>query len=258
MRRSRRSFGAVYAIVSALVILLAVFGGVTVFFRLEQYEIVGTTRYSRTDIINATGLSKGDNLYFFNKFSVQEDFCRELPYVGSVRLTRRLPKTLVITLSETEAAAAIADGGAYVLIDPEGKVLERSAAPGDAAVVTGVTVTEAIPGEPVRYEISRQEDTLREIFRVLREHGLLHSVDSITLSGAYDVTATYMGKVEIRLGLAGTRTDRKIRALGKILDELPEDSAGVLDMTGEDYRFLPAAAAPSPTPTVSPEPTPEG
>ena len=44
VRRSRRSFGAVYAIVSALVILLAVFGGVTVFFRLEQYEIVGTTR----------------------------------------------------------------------------------------------------------------------------------------------------------------------------------------------------------------------
>lgn len=254
--RSRRGFGFVYAVVSTLAVIGVVLAGLTVFFRLENYEIIGATRYGRTDIIVATGLEKGDNLYFFNKFSIQRDMLSKLPYIGEIRLTRRLPKTLVITIRETDAAVAVEDGESYVLVDAAGKVLECTSEPGTAAVVSGVELTDIRPGERITTVLSRQEKTLTEILSVLASNGLLSRVSAISLDGAYSVTLTYMEKIEVRLGFDDGRTERKIRALGEVLAELPGDTAGVLDMTGEDYRFVPSRPEVSPTPTPSPE-TPE-
>ena len=249
----RRGFGFVYAVVSTLAVVGVVLAGVTVFFRLESYEITGLTRYGRTDIIVATGLEKGDNLYFFNKFSVQKDMLSSLPYIGEVRLTRKLPKTLVITVKETDAAVAIEDGGNYVLVDATGKVLERASEPGSAAVVTGVELTEVRLGGHMKTVLPRQEKTLTELLSVLASHGLLDRVSAVALEGAYSVTLTYMEKIEVRLGFDNGKTERKIRALGEVLAKLPGDTAGVLDMTGEDYRFVPSRPEVSPTPTPVPE-----
>lgn len=249
----RRGFGFVYAVVSTLAVIGVALAGITVFFRLENYEIVGSTRYGRTDIIVATGLEKGDNLYFFNKFSVQKDMLSKLPYIGEIRLTRKLPKTLVITIKETGAAVAIQDGGGYVLVDAAGKVLERTAEPGSAAVVTGVELADVRPGDPMTTVLPRQGKTLSELLSVLASHGLIERVSAVTMEGAYSVTLTYMEKIEVRLGMDNGKTERKIRALGEVLANLPGDTAGVLDMTGEDYRFVPSRPEPSPTPTVLPE-----
>lgn len=249
----RRGFGFVYAVVSTLAVIGFVLAGITVFFRLENYEITGSTRYGRTDIIVATGLEKGDNLYFFNKFSIQEEMLSKLPYIGEVRLTRKLPKTLVITIRETDAAAAVKDGGSYILVDAEGKVLERTSEPGSAAVVTGVELTDIRLGGQVKTVLPRQEKTLTELLSVLASHGLIDRVSSVALEGAYSVTLTYMEKIEVRLGFDDGKTERKIRALGEVLAALPGDTAGVLDMTGEDYRFVPSRPETSPTPTPAPE-----
>lgn len=252
---NRRGFGFVYAVISTIAVIAVFVAGITVFFRLESYEIVGETRYGRTDIIVATGLEKGKNLYFFNKFTIQDKMKTLLPYIGEVRLTRKLPKTLVITLQETEAAAAIRDGGNYVLVDAEGKVLERSSEPGAAAVVTGVELSEVRIGDNMKTVLRRQAETLTELLSVLSSHGLLGRVSAVTMEDAYSIELTYMEKIDVRLGFDDGKMERKIRALGEVLSELPGDTAGVLDMSGEDYRFVPSRPETSPTPTPT---EPEG
>jgi hypothetical protein len=254
-QRRRRDFGIGYGVICTLVVIALLIAAVAVFFRLASFEIVGETAYSRAEIINASGLSVGDNLYFFNKFAVQEKMCETLPYLGRVRITRSLPKTLVITVEETSAVAAVETDAEWVLINAEGKALERVDSPEDLCQINGIRLATGEPGRIIKTDPASAADTLIAILSVLHENGNLHSFTSFTVDGAFSVKAVYADRIRVDLGLVSDNVYRKALALAKILERLDDDVAGTLDMTGSEYRFIPDTQ-PAATPTPEPEEAP--
>jgi hypothetical protein len=65
----------------------------------------------------------GDNLIFLSKSRINKLVTEKLPYVGSVKLKRRLPAHLEIQITKTDAVFGIAQDGFYTLLDRNGKVL---------------------------------------------------------------------------------------------------------------------------------------
>ena len=141
-RRRRRGRGggrflSLYLVLAVVVIAVVIVSGCIVFFKVNQFEVEGNQRYSTEEIAKASGVSKGDNLFLVNKTETARKLLDELAYVRSVNIKRKLPDTLVITVAETDAAAAIQSGKEWWLVNEEGKVLELRVAEGDMGKVIG-------------------------------------------------------------------------------------------------------------------------
>ena len=68
-RRRRGNFGFLYKLLSVLVICAAVVMALTLFFRVDTIEVTGTERYTEKDVIEASGIQLGDNLFLLNAAS---------------------------------------------------------------------------------------------------------------------------------------------------------------------------------------------
>ena len=82
----------------------------------------------------ASGVSEGDNLFLLNKYDAAARITEALPYVESVRLSRKLPGTLRIDIVECSDPAGIQQDGHCWLISPEGKLVDSPPRPQTAAL----------------------------------------------------------------------------------------------------------------------------
>ena len=106
-RRGRSRFGFLLKVLCVLTVLVALTVGATVFFRVEQVVVSGNSRYTQEDVVAATGIQLGDNLYRMNKFQINQEVRQALPYVNELNIVRKLPNTILITVTEWDAVAQI-------------------------------------------------------------------------------------------------------------------------------------------------------
>lgn len=203
-RRSRGRFPGLYKAVSAVLILAAVMVACAVFFRVETIEVVGNAHYTAQEIIDVTGVETGDNLFTLDRARLAREIQSRLPYVQTVSIRRALPDSLVISVTEGEAVAAISHAGRWWLLDSTGKLLEETSNPGGHAAITGISPLAPAPGtslataEEQRPRLKR----LRELLEALEENQLLDKLDSVDLSEDYCVTFCYDGRFDVEMSTA--------------------------------------------------------
>ena len=135
-KRGKGRLGPLFKLLCAGAVAVALTMGATVFFQVETVAVTCNSRYSQEEIIKATGIQTGDNLFRMNKYQIAHQVLQGLPYVEELTIRRALPSTIVITVKEWDAVA-------------------RVEAPGTSAVVQ--TVPQA-PAEPVQPDSSQAGD----------------------------------------------------------------------------------------------------
>lgn len=123
-RRARRRFRLF--LVFLLVLITAIVLCLTVFFKIADIRVEGHSQYTDAQIIAASGVSKGDNLFLSRTSKVRENLNRALPYTDEVTLERKLPDTLVIHVNDSRITTAIQDGSSYVLLNSSDVVMKVS------------------------------------------------------------------------------------------------------------------------------------
>ena len=78
-RRNRARFGPLFKLLCLLAVGVALTVGATVFFRVEAVTISGNLRYSQEEILAASGIKMGDNLYGLNKVKIDRNIRTSLP-----------------------------------------------------------------------------------------------------------------------------------------------------------------------------------
>ncbi|MCD8143136.1 MAG: FtsQ-type POTRA domain-containing protein [Clostridiales bacterium] len=124
-RKNGGNLNGLYLVISVVLILAVILGGSIVFFKINAIQVEGNVHYTEEEIVDASGVNLGDNLLLTRDTTVVARLLTQLPYVSSVTLSHKLPDTLVITVAESDAQAAIYDGsGSWWLMDSSGKLLE--------------------------------------------------------------------------------------------------------------------------------------
>lgn len=240
-KRGRRRFGLLFKLLCGAALVAAATLGATVFFQVETIAVVGNSRYTAQEVIDASGVQIGDNLFQMNKNQISQRILQQLPYVGEVSPQRGLPSTLTIQVTEISAAARVEvyqeaslqaettdeSGGAEEdssgqtdgaegeeeepqtladqpwLISTSGKLLEVAPEGSGALSVTGLTVLAPQSGTmlAVPQEQQYRLDTLKELLSALEEMGQLDQVSSIDLTHSTWVGMRYRGTFDARLPL---------------------------------------------------------
>ena len=106
-RRGKSRLGKLIQLLFVLALLAAVTVGATVFFQVEQVVVTGNSRYTQEEIVAATGIRPGDNLFRMNKFAIQDQVLEEMPYLEDILIRRKLPSTITVAVREWDAVAQI-------------------------------------------------------------------------------------------------------------------------------------------------------
>ena len=125
-RRRRGDLSFLYKLVTFFVICGAIVAALAVFFKVDTIEVTGNSRYSAQEVLDSAGLSVGDNMFLLNKYDAAAKITKELPYVSAVRISRRLPDTLVLEVEEIQQPAALETADGVWLVSAGGKVLEQT------------------------------------------------------------------------------------------------------------------------------------
>lgn len=172
-RKERRA-----RLTKTIAVLLSLVCGVlalAAFFRVEQLEIMGLTRYDTQDVLNTFGIKQGDNLFFCDSLRGQKRLLAQYPYFESVSVERDLPSRMVVTVKEAQPIAAVnSTQGGWFVLDKDCRVLERTDQEGakDAAEVLGLRTPGAEPGQTLPAEDPDVLEALKTLANGLDKVGL--------------------------------------------------------------------------------------
>lgn len=117
---------------AAAVACIALIGGgvwlcFNMLFKIEQFELQGESRYNVEQIAAAFGHDVGDNMYGYVKSSAEDRIMRQLPYIETITVRRRLPGTVIFQVTPAEEAYTLEYGGVFAVLSPARKVLRLTA-----------------------------------------------------------------------------------------------------------------------------------
>ena len=234
---------------AVLLYLLSAF----VFFKVENIDVTFTGitdengealldsgYYSSEEIVRVSGVNIGDSLVLVSKYDVEESIEKLLPYIGNVKVQRKYPSTLRLTVEDTSAVYALDAGGGYTLLNEDFKVLETvEKIPFGSAKVVGIPVATAEIGTVIKFSDESHKSRINTIAEAFSESGI-PNVTKIDLSNIANIKVTVDGRFTLVLGTL-TQLDKKLSTAIKTIEAETADNPDariIIDLTDPDRSYV--------------------
>ncbi len=231
---------------TVVAVVLAVFMGISVFFRVEKVMVVGANTLSADRIYEASGIAPGDSLLFFGESAAAGKILAAEPYVKLVTFDIKLPGTVTIIIEEIPVVYAVkAYEGKWWLMSSDGKLTEQIdlAQANQYTRIQGVEIIDPVVGQQaVAYEVPRApgstepvtvlaSDRLEAalaITRQLEANQILGKVATMDVSDPYQLSLWYGSRFQVKLG-DSSRLEYKLAAVKQAVVQLENQPNGLID-----------------------------
>lgn len=250
--RRRRTIGRVLLACVVLLVVILILSR-TVLFKIKTIDVTNPedANYTVEQIVAQCGAYTTENLFRCDLDKIERNIEQNLPYIGHATVERDFPSSLRVTVEPTKAAAAMAFGTGYLLIDADGKMLENTdTAPDDVPVLRcntefemnlgqfiGVSVSGKKPDDKTR-AAAEMLQLFKKIYVTLQETG----VQDITLIDIRDtraITLMYQNRLTLHLG-SEDLLETKLHTAAKTIaaeDDGSRTRTGAIDLTTVPYAF---------------------
>lgn len=243
-KRRKKSGGFILSLLTFCVVVGAIIASVTVFLKVAEVQVTGTTRYSAADIVESSGIEVGDNMFMVNKFEVAEKILNEYPYIEQIKIRRKLPDTFTFEITERVASAYIESDGNRWLIDNNTYILEMLEPEEQVNVpkITGGEVLTPSAGSALILKSEEQLPVLKEVLTTLRYTGMSENITRVEIDKLYDINLVYGERFLVVLGDAASLS-KKIEMLRAVTGELADYDKGTINVSAvKEARFKPNAS----------------
>ncbi len=242
-RKGRKKRGGrIFSFLLVLIIIGVIVASVTMFFKTSEIIVTGAQKYTIEEIVQASGLSVGDNLFAVNKFEVERRIKEAYPYVGNVEIRRRLPDAFLLNVIERVPVAYLDVGEQRWLLDKQAYLLEPISIAETVPYLKVVSESEATePQSGARLVLAEEgaANALETVMTALSDVGLIADVGQVDVTKLYQLSFIYKNRLLVQLGNV-EKMDRKVGLFQTILNELEETDRGILNVSEPpEGRFQP-------------------
>lgn len=243
-RRLKNNVRRALIAISLFVVLISV--GVvlslTVFFKITAIEVIGSGVYSSEQVIDNCNINYGDNLFLIKTSASKEKLVKTLPYIYDVKITRKIPSTVVFEITDAKVEYYIQnEDETAILLDDNFKVLESNAQQGNesAVKITDSVITAAENGETIVFENEAVSECLTTISNAVKSTGMEEatSISSIDANNNYIV---YEGRIVFALGSCDNIENKIYKGLAACekLNESAPKASGTLDLSNDKQIYF--------------------
>ena len=226
-----RTFG--YILLSIVLCFIFIAVCMAIFLKIESIEVRGINRYTKEQIVEASGISVGQNLYAINKKTASSYITTEYPYINSVVIRRNLPSTLVFKISEEEPKYYTEICGEYFVLSETLRVLERTfekpsteEKPLILLLMSGVR--SVVVGEEIEFDKELTFEYINNFIQSINTYESAKDITEIDLSKKYNIYVGYQNRFRIYLG-DSTDTEMKLKFAKLMIDTFDEKKTGTVD-----------------------------
>ena len=231
-KRARRT--ALYIAIFVAVALIFIGVCFAVFLRIKTVNVTGSEHCPAESILELFPAAVGDNIYSFTASEAEDAIVRALPYIASVKVTRKLPTVVNIEIKEEQAVFATPLAGDVYLIAADLKVLERVSA--DSEKCEGLitlslnSIRRCVVGEILEFVDKRTFDAVSGLYADLSDNYIEKKITSLDVRSRFDISFRYEDRFDVYFGDMDN-SDIKVRFLVEIIDQLYPDSRGRIDVS---------------------------
>lgn len=214
-------------------------------FNIQKIEVTGNDRISDETVISLSGLELYKNIFTFNKLSVVEKI-KENAYIKSVKISRKLPDTVKITVQEKIPRYIIQIADSYAYINNQGYILEISTEKENMPILLGLStdLSNIKVGERINVEDLKKMDMVIKICEIAKSNDLKDLITKIDISD--DKNYTIILEKEGKTVYLGDCSDLNTRML--YLKSVLEASSGKsgeiflnVDLNSDNVYFRPSS-----------------
>ena len=243
-----------WKLISMAAVVVAVFLGLSVFFRVDTITVAGADKYTPWMIRQASGVETGDALLSISEARVASRIISDLPYIDEVKVSRKLPGTVEIQVTELQVTYSIEDeNGGWWLISSSGRAIEAvnlEKAMGYTRVEglairtpTAGEQVQALPGKIIdpgegtavemdQTDADQQLAALIAIMTGLERSRIIGEITVIDVTTITDLRLEYPQLLTVRLG-DDQQLEYKISYLAAAVEKLEASQSGELDLSLE-------------------------
>ena len=226
----------------AVAIVAAIFV-MSVFFRVSDIQVKGNVHYTPEEIIRASAIEEGDNLFFFDRIATISRALSKLPYIEDISVERRLPNKVIITVEESSALAYLELGDEQWTLDHRCKVLGKAAEgeTGTLIPVVGIRPGTLMIGEQMETEDQDKDEVeyLAAVLDQIEARGLTEHITQIDFSDPQSPEFRYEDRYTVVLG-PESGLEHKFGMFVTVLEKLKAGDVGVIDISdGTTAHFSP-------------------
>ncbi len=232
-RKKRKGNAMLAPLMFVVVVVLLVFG-LGLLFRVQTIEVSGASHYTAQEIIEASGVEQGDNLFFINRFSAASSILSKLPFVDNASMEREMPSTVTIKVTESRAVAYVLWQEQRWMFSSSGKLLGSAEDAELAGLIHVKNITPAAPVTGETMQVGQEESAklsyLLEILQAMEQNGMLGSVSELDMLQVSDPVFQYTERFSVKLGGKGD-TDYKLRMVLAAAQQVDPSETLLLDVS---------------------------
>lgn len=230
-RRRRHMLAFFYLFLFLFVLTSAVVLSLTVLFKISRVQVTGSSRYSAQQIIQASGIKTGDNLFLTKTGQASAKIKAQLPYLETAAVTRQLPSVISIRVEEDSVYGAVEYGKKYIVAGENGRALEiTDKLPAGCTLLKGLPVRTAEAGKTIVYQNQNISGVFGPVMSALQKSGL-GKITSVDFSQSYRILVLYDNRVTIDLGMPSDLDYKLDFAKNILTNKIKNTEKGTLNMS---------------------------
>lgn len=231
-KKVNKAIPATIAIV-LIAIAIVVIAFATPIFNITEIKVEGNSRVTSTNIINLSGLKLSQNIFNNSKKSIINNI-KENQYIEKVTVSRKLPGTVKIVVTEREIAYQIKLMSSYIYIDKQGNILENSSIKENVAILEGESTKEEelINGKTLNEQDVQKLTKVSKIIDAMKTVNIDASKVSVNIEDEENFIL-YMESENKKIYIGdATNLPNKMLYVSKIL-ELESGHSGIIFVNGD-------------------------
>ncbi|MBR1899032.1 MAG: FtsQ-type POTRA domain-containing protein [Oscillospiraceae bacterium] len=232
-RRRRRGRTLYILMIVVLAVAAIVTLSLTVLFNIQTIRVTGyADNYRAEDIVAATGIEVGDNMFRLDTEAARQRALDSLIYVESIEIDRQFPNTVEIQVQKCTPAYNVVYEFGTLVVSEHGKILEDTMYPPEGLVkITGYTPKETTPGTQIAAEEERYDKVFDAFRELIYQGGLGAPIVAVDMSDFNDIMVNFDNRITFDMG-NWSEIGYKINFAEQVIAEQPADKEGYIIMVG--------------------------
>ncbi|MFA6939459.1 MAG: FtsQ-type POTRA domain-containing protein [Clostridiaceae bacterium] len=215
--------------------LLLIITSIALAFNLKTFDIKeifvkNNVKVTKDDIINLSGISIGDNIFYVSFYKSKKNILSN-PYIKTVKLKRKLPGSIEISVTERNEAVYFQKENSFYILDETGVFLKKSSEAPALLKIKGIENKVSYEKNSILFKDSRYKYAI-EKFSILDFSSKYnkYKFKSVDLSSLVNIKL-YINNMEIRLGSDEDLLDKVNKAISIMSKDGVSLEKGYIDVS---------------------------